>query len=1355
MGVYELIKFFKKVVSAFLATIMCIPAGIVNIANAEENNTNTVTTVTLSDSCDNGIMQFSEECMESSTAGQDGYHMVQVGEDGEMNQIENDGSIWAFSQGDFIEIQLIPDEGYNVNSFSIKDSASGDILAHEETTDNIFSFTMPAQSLTVEAVFEPDVVVERPELTDPDAISLQERIDALPEEKGFYEEYEQMDETELQGLWDETNDIGENYFNEFSDEQRVQVDASKLYSTLLLLDGYQEGSGEVIPDSNEAEEIQNKINTLANVQDIAETTDINELGCANYCYSSDETTVMIPENQQDDIFLDVLELSETVSELEPNYAGENFDLEPLSSLVMFFTSGYSTRASSGTLNTDDPFSPVGKFGIYPTKGSYTADAWDTAHYSSRFSLTTTMKDKDAGTNEKHNTVAYCANPSRPRYHKGSQKTTKFKAGDLKEIAHGVDNMAALRIKLILWYGFDGPGYGRDGAPKVSYAATHFALGKEYANDTGDESKTHASKTKWKELYNFAKEKAQDIKKDRLDLPSTGKLGKDEVDFLNFRVFVVVPPDSEKYQHIFFYSDNAEDQSVDPMQLFLYKVEDDSTKGTKVAGSTLTKAEFVVKFYLDEEYTSAKTAKKQKADATWTFSTKNVDKYVEGLTDIIDNFDYYSQFADAHNEGSKYPVAGIDFAPNNQDEDRSKWKNSFLTSDNLDSYRKYWGQKGTYVIYEKSASEGFKIAGQMQRLGSPETTTVTNLKEGIAIYYEPGVGSYRVNGEFIKYAVKEDTEGNKDDPDAEAVIEVAETQTVPGIQTDASTYATLLHGTATQYVKADGSTVALQDKITINNNGTKNAEYTLTTYLFDKTANKYVDIKWNNNVIGEAPEITNTPASATDGPSITKKFTSSDVGETGIYGTRVVGDIVASPGLAGHTLVFINKLKVKVGDETTTIETSKNETSEYIYMQDGPKPDPSASTSIMSKQIKRKSGTGESIIYAGKYTDDTFTSGGGEILQSLTDTIEYSQLTANKQYTIKAWLVNVDTGEPAKDAAGNEIKSETTQTASGTGSGSWDIKFEFDATGLGGKKYVAFAEIYDGSTKKFDLKDKNNKFETFFIPGIETKLTDSDNGSGMTAGGSGTLLIDKITYNNLLPGVQYKVVSRLVDAETGEVGADANGADMKCETTVKADAESGSFDIEMEFDIDTSAAKVYVAFEEIFIEKGSPGSGEWVLVADHKDIMDQNQMTVVPGIKTFAKDQKTDYNISMAEGEMVIYDTLHYENFVPGLKYRVDSELIDVATNKVVVDADGVEQKLTTYFTADENFDAGRYLTYGDITPENHDGNGIIFELNGEGFEGKTFVIYERVYVEDEKGLHLVAEHTDPLDENQTIHIPKI
>ena len=154
-----MIKFFKKAVSAFLASVMCIPAGVVNIAAAEENDANTVTTVSLSDT-ENGLMQFSEECMKSSTAKQDGYQMLQVGEDGQMDQIENDGSIWAFNAGDKVEVELLPDEEYNVKSFTIKDSSSGDVMAHKETMDNVFSFVMPAKSLAVEAVFSNSSTVE-------------------------------------------------------------------------------------------------------------------------------------------------------------------------------------------------------------------------------------------------------------------------------------------------------------------------------------------------------------------------------------------------------------------------------------------------------------------------------------------------------------------------------------------------------------------------------------------------------------------------------------------------------------------------------------------------------------------------------------------------------------------------------------------------------------------------------------------------------------------------------------------------------------------------------------------------------------------------------------------------------------------------------------------------------------------------------------------------------------------------------------------------------------------------------------------------------------------------------------------
>lgn len=153
---------------------------------------------------------------------------------------------------------------------------------------------------------------------------------------------------------------------------------------------------------------------------------------------------------------------------------------------------------------------------------------------------------------------------------------------------------------------------------------------------------------------------------------------------------------------------------------------------------------------------------------------------------------------------------------------------------------------------------------------------------------------------------------------------------------------------------------------------------------------------------------------------------------------------------------------------------------------------------------------------------------------MTDTIEYSGLAPNKSYTIKGWLVDLETNEKAKDVAGNEIKitsSTTNQTTSATGSGKWDVKYEFDGTGLDGKKFVSFIEIYDGSTLAFEFKDKGDKYESFMIPSVQTQLRDQDIGTNISAAGNSTL-VDTITYKNLLPDLRYKIVSKLIDADTG-------------------------------------------------------------------------------------------------------------------------------------------------------------------------------------------------------------------------------
>ena len=145
-------KFIKKATSALLASMMCIPTGIVNVTHAVESNPDGNYTVTLTDT-ENGLIQFSESSMNNSSASQDGYQMMQIGDDGEMEEIDNDGSLWAFNSGDNVEIECIPDDGYYVETLSLKDSETGKALSQTDTANNVFSFSMPEKNVSVEAVF--------------------------------------------------------------------------------------------------------------------------------------------------------------------------------------------------------------------------------------------------------------------------------------------------------------------------------------------------------------------------------------------------------------------------------------------------------------------------------------------------------------------------------------------------------------------------------------------------------------------------------------------------------------------------------------------------------------------------------------------------------------------------------------------------------------------------------------------------------------------------------------------------------------------------------------------------------------------------------------------------------------------------------------------------------------------------------------------------------------------------------------------------------------------------------------------------------------------------------------------------
>ena len=699
---------------------------------------------------------------------------------------------------------------------------------------------------------------------------------------------------------------------------------------------------------------------------------------------------------------------------------------------------------------------------------------------------------------------------------------------------------------------------------------------------------------------------------------------------------------------------------DPFRLFLYKAEDGAEDGMEEDGvsestfpyASLGNAVFTVKYFPDVEYSTLKEIENsgKKPKCTWTFVTKD---YGDAGSEVFQ--DRGSKVSDKYNTSGGVEVAGIEFNALDASAPRSEWENDFIMPKDLESWQKNFGKKGTYLIQETTPPGGFLNEGEMFPSGKPDSVKAPG--KGSVVYTEPNTDPAK---RILKVNGKKVVQGEiiTSNLPREAII-VKEKADKVKMWSNAS-----FPENGSQYMKTSNPTVQVKDSIKIQAAQIKKGIYKLTTALKIQGEDQFVTVDWDaipNSTVRAAnpaaPECIDVTLSTTEASTGSKTITPGSLVTVEVSGT------ISVDGLVGKKLVFINSLQV-IDEEKHISSIVDDDFGDYITDEEGDpddeegeenneadgnndiwlesdEDDPAetlsfdeeghASTQIISSQIQRKSGTGESIAYAGMYKDETCKEGGGSVLQSMTDTIEYSGLTPNKSYTIKGWLVDLETNEKAKDAAGNEIKitDGTSQTASATGSGTWDVHYKFDGTGLDGKKFVSFIEIYDGSTLAFEFKNKDDKYESFMIPSVQTQLTDQDTGTNLTAAGN-SLLVDTITYKNLLPGLRYKIVSRLVDAETGDVGLDKNGNPMQCETYEIAEGESGSFDIELAFQINKSNGKKYVAFEEIFLEKGSPGSGEWVLVADHKDVMDKNQRTVVPSIKTFAKDQKTDHHLSYPE-----------------------------------------------------------------------------------------------------------------------------
>jgi hypothetical protein len=353
---------------------------------------------------------------------------------------------------------------------------------------------------------------------------------------------------------------------------------------------------------------------------------------------------------------------------------------------------------------------------------------------------------------------------------------------------------------------------------------------------------------------------------------------------------------------------------------------------------------------------------------------------------------------------------------------------------------------------------------------------------------------------------------------------------------------------------------------------------------------------------------------------------------------------------------------------------------------------------------------------------------------IVDTVSYKYLTAGETYTLKGVIMDKETISELK-VNGSSVTAEKTFTVSDSyttikteKSGSVDVTFTFDATGLDGKTLVVYEELYDSKGNLVaEHKDINDAGQTILVPEIGTTALDSETNDHISKADEEITLIDTVSYTNLIAEKEYTVTGTLMDKETGEAMLDDEGNVITAEASFTAEAASGSVDVTFTFSGANLAGKSVVVFEDLYFD------GK--LYAAHASLDDGFQTVVFPDIHTIATDSETEDHISKADEDITLIDTVSYTNLISGKEYTVTGTLMDKATGEVLLDDNGVA------ITAETSFTAKAASGSVDVT----------FTFSGANLTGKTTVVFETL---EYNGVE-VATHADIEDEGQTVHFTEI
>ena len=344
--------------------------------------------------------------------------------------------------------------------------------------------------------------------------------------------------------------------------------------------------------------------------------------------------------------------------------------------------------------------------------------------------------------------------------------------------------------------------------------------------------------------------------------------------------------------------------------------------------------------------------------------------------------------------------------------------------------------------------------------------------------------------------------------------------------------------------------------------------------------------------------------------------------------------------------------------------------------------------------------------------------------TITDTVDYSGLAAGQEYTLKGVLMDKETGEPLL-VNDQQVTSEATFTPA-EASGTIDVLFTFDATGLERKALVVFETLFQGETEiagHEDIEDEGQTVNFVEEPKIGTTATvDGQH----TAEPTGEItIVDVVEYTGLTPGETYTVSGVLMDKSINQPLL-VDGAEVTAEVEFTPEESAGTVELTYTLNASTLAGTTIVVFETLY--------SDGVEIAAHTDINDEAQTVEItePEKPTLGTTATVDgQHTADPVGEITIVDVVEYTGLTPGKTYTISGVLMDKATNQPLL------------------VDDAKVTAEVEFTPEEPSGTvELTYTLDASTLAGTTIVVFETLYSDGVE----IAAHADINDEAQTVEI---